>query len=144
MRAAKIEYLEQRSYVASLEIGDLKVTAEIKLAELKDAYEKMEQAYVEAGNAAVKSLDALIATLKNVEKQFDEVDKLLASFDFNSVLKTKTSEIEAAMNAAKDKFFEDFEAAHKDDLEKAQAALIAQKDAFKKSILDSSLNKENK
>ena len=104
----------------------------------------MEQAYVEAGNAAVKSLDALIATLKNVEKQFDEVDKLLASFDFNSVLKTKTSEIEAAMNAAKDKFFEDFEAAHKDDLEKAQAALIAQKDALKKSILDSSLNKENK
>ena len=48
------------------------------------------------------------------------------------------------MNAAKDKFFEDFEAAHKDDLEKAQAALIAQKDALKKSILDSSLNKENK
>ena len=144
MRAAKIKYLEQRSYVASLEIGDLKITAEIKLAELKDAYEKMEQAYVEAGNAAVKSLDALIATLKNVEKQFDEVDKLLASFDFNSVLKTKTSEIEAAMNAAKDKFFEDFEAAHKDDLEKAQAALIAQKDALKKSILDSSLNKENK
>ena len=31
-----------------------------------------------------------------------------------------------------------------DDLEKAQAALIAQKDALKKSILDSSLNKENK
>jgi histidinol dehydrogenase len=56
------------------------------------------------------------------------------SDDIKAELKAKASETEAAINQAKDKFFADFEAAHKDDIQAIKADLLAQKQALMDSV----------
>lgn len=138
LREAKAKYVEQRSYVASLEVGDLKIQAELKLKDLEEAYNKLEEAYIAAGDAAVKSFDYVIDLMKQAEAGFANVDEVLKELNFEEELTKKAKELETAMNNTKDQFFAKFEEAHKEDIEKMEADLKAQKEALKESILNNS------
>lgn len=135
VREAKAKYLEQRSYVLTLEAGDVKVKAEVELNNLKKAYEDLEKLLVECGNAAVKSFDYTINKLKEAEVALTEVENKLKSVDVEKVLTEKTQEIENVINSTKNEFFDKFEKAHKEDIEKAEADFIAKKEELKKSII---------
>ena len=136
LREAKVKYLEQRSYVASLEVGNVKIQAELKLKDLEEAYNKLEAAYIAAGDAAIKSFDYVIEKMKSAEEGFASVDEMLKNLNFEEELTKKAKELEQAMNKTKDEFFAKFEAAHKEDIEKAEADLKAKKEALKQSILN--------
>lgn len=135
VREAKAKYLEQRSFVLTLEAGDVKVKAEVELNNLKKAYEDLEKLLVECGNAAVKSFDYTINKLKEAEVSLTEVENKLKSVDVEKVLTEKTQEIENVINSTKNEFFDKFEKAHKEDIEKAEADFIAKKEELKKSII---------
>lgn len=138
MRDAKVKYLEKKSFVASLEIGDTRLQVEIKnLENLKAKYEEFEQAYIEAGNKAIESFDKVIGYLKQAEELFNTIDKTLLTKDVEQILTDKANELEKAMNEVKDNYFETFEKAHADDIAKIDQAL-----ADKKAELKASINKK--
>lgn len=137
LREAKAKYVEQRSYTASLEVGDLKVTAEIELEKLYQAYEKAEEKFVELGDEAVKAFDLVIAELKSAEIVFAQGEEILKNFDLEGVLTENAKNIEAAVNEVKNNFFDTFEKAHKEDIEKIEKDLKAHKEALKESIANS-------
>ena len=138
MRDAKIKYLEQKSFVASLEIGDTRLQVEIKnLENLKAKYEEFEQAYIETGNKAIEGFDKVIGYLKQAEELFNTIDKTLLTKDVEQILTDKANELEKAMNEVKDNYFETFEKAHADDIAKIDQAL-----ADKKAELKASINKK--
>lgn len=138
MRDAKIKYLEKKSFVASLEIGDTRLQVEIKnLENLKAKYEEFEQAYIETGNKAIEGFDKVIGYLKQAEELFNTIDKTLLTKDVEQILTDKANELEKAMNEVKDNYFETFEKAHADDIAKIDQAL-----ADKKAELKASINKK--
>lgn len=137
LREAKAKYVEQRSYTASLEVGDLKVTAEIELEKLYQAYEKAEEKFVELGDEAVKAFDLVIAELKSAEKVFAQGEEILKNLNLEGVLTENAKNIEAAVNEIKNNFFDTFEKAHKEDIEKIEKDLKAHKEALKESIANS-------
>ena len=138
MRDAKVKYLEKKSFVASLEIGDTRLQVEIKnLENLKAKYEEFEQAYIEAGNKAIEGFDKVIGYLKQAEELFNTIDKTLLTKDVEQILTDKANELEKAMNEVKDNYFETFEKAHADDIAKIDQAL-----ADKKAELKASINKK--
>lgn len=138
VRDAKAKYLEQKTYVASLEAGDLKVNAEIELNNLKEAYEAIESALVRVGETTVKGFDDTINLLKEAEVVLSSWEEKLKDVKVEEELKAKTKEIEEIINNKKDKFFEEFEKTHKEDIEKANQDLINKKEELKKSILEKS------
>lgn len=138
MRDAKVKYLEKKSFVASLEIGDTRLQVEIKnLENLKAKYEEFEQAYIETGNKAIEGFDKVIGYLKQAEELFNTIDKTLLTKDVEQILTDKANELEKAMNEVKDNYFETFEKAHADDIAKIDQAL-----ADKKAELKASINKK--
>lgn len=138
MRDAKVKYLEKKSFVASLEIGDTRLQVEIKnLENLKAKYEEFEKAYVEAGNKAIEGFDKVISYLRQAEEVFNTIDKNLLTKDVEKTLTDKANELEKAMNEVKDNYFEAFEKAHADDIAKIDQAL-----ADKKAELKASINKK--
>lgn len=138
MRDAKVKYLEKKSFVASLEIGDTRLQVEIKnLENLKAKYEEFEKAYVEAGNKAIEGFDKVISYLRQAEDVFNTIDKTLLTKDVEKTLTDKANELEKAMNEVKDNYFEAFEKAHADDIAKIDQAL-----ADKKAELKASINKK--
>lgn len=139
LRNAKVKFVEQRSFVASLEVGDVKINAELKLKELEAQYDKLEAAFVKLGDELVKSFDTVIEGMKKAEESFESLEQMLKQFNLEAALTEKATEIETAMNKAKDEFFTKFEDAHKEDIQKMEAELKAQKEALKDSILN---NKE--
>ena len=54
--------------------------------------------------------------------------------EIQSILTDKAQEIDAAANAAKDSFFETFEAAHADDIQAIKDAVAARKQALKDMV----------
>ena len=64
-----------------------------------------------------------------------EVENKLKSVDVEKVLTEKTQEIENVINSTKNEFFDKFEKAHKEDIEKVEADFIAKKEELKKSII---------
>lgn len=134
LREAKAKYVEQRSYVASLEIGDLKVTAEIELEKLYQVYEKAEENFVKLGDEAIKTFDQVIAELKEAETLFTKAEEMLKKFDIEGFLTSNAKDIEVAVNNVKDNFFDSFENAHKDDIQVINDQLAAHKASLKESI----------
>ena len=135
---AKVKYLEKKSFVASLEIGDTRLQVEIKnLENLKAKYEEFEQAYIETGNKAIEGFDKVISYLRQAEEVFNTIDKNLLTKDVEKTLTDKANELEKAMNEVKDNYFEAFEKAHADDIAKIDQAL-----ADKKAELKASINKK--
>ena len=72
---------------------------------------------------------------EEAEVALTEVENKLKSVDVEKVLTEKTQEIENVINSTKNEFFDKFEKAHKEDIEKVEADFIAKKEELKKSII---------
>ena len=103
------------------------------LTALEQAYDALVQQLENAGNAANETLEILITAMKNGEKALKDFQAQLPA-EITEQLNAKASEIDAAANEAKNGFFATFEAAHKEDIEKANAALEAAKQKLIASV----------
>ena len=128
LREAKVELLKQKNYTASLEInGEEYASATVTLQATEEDYNKALAAYEELGNSLNASLEALIAKLRQAEDQLRQLEDKLFDENIEAKLQEKASEIEANMNAAKDGFFEAFEAEHSEDINTIEQSLLAKK-----------------
>ena len=129
LRDAKEDLLKEKKLIFSVKDGDktyAEISASFKLCE--ETYNKALKAVEDAGAAANKAMEAAIATLREVETQLKELEATLReNEDISAKLTAEAQNLEDTLNKAKDNFFAEFEAAHKSDIEKAEADLEAKK-----------------
>ncbi len=129
LRDAKEDLLKEKKLVFSVKDGDktyVEISASFKLSE--EAYNKALKAVEDAGAAANKAMETAIAALREVETQLKALEeKLRENEDISAKLTAEAQNLEDTLNKAKDNFFAEFEAAHKSDIEKAEADLEAKK-----------------
>lgn len=129
LRDAKEDLLKEKKLVLSVKDGDetyAEISASFKLSE--ETYNRALKAVEDAGAAANKAMEAAIATLREVETQLKALEeKLRENEDISAKLTAEAQNLEDTLNKAKDNFFAEFEAAHKSDIEKAEADLEAKK-----------------
>jgi len=134
LREKKAEYLKQKNYVAKLEInGEEYEIANVELQLTEEQYDKALAAYEKLGEEANAALEKLIAAMRDGEKALIKLEENFSD-DIKAELTAKATDIEAKLNAAKDQFFADFEAEHKDDIDAMEADLLARKEALKASV----------
>ena len=135
LRDAKAELIEQRTYTASLDInGTEYVSATATLAIREDAYDAALSAYEALGDQINASLETAVSALTESEAQLRKLEETLFDDNVEEKLAEKAKEIEAAINAKKDAFFAEFEAAHSDDIAAIETALAAKKAELKNII----------
>lgn len=135
LREAKVELLKQKNYTASLEInGEEYASATLTLQASEENYNKLLQAYEKLGDDLNASLEALISNLRLAETQLVQLEDTLFDENIEAKLQEKASEIETNLNAAKDAFFEEFEAAHAEDISTVQQSLLAKKEQLKSEL----------
>ena len=135
LREAKTELLKQRNYTASLDInGEEYVLASASLQLSEEDYEKALAAYEELGRQANAALERLIEILRSSESKLKELENTIFDRNIKETLEANAAEIEAGVNAAKDRFFEEFESAHADDIKAIENSLIEKKEQLKASI----------
>ena len=135
LREAKVDLLQQKTYVASLEVNGeeyASATATLQLSE--ENYDKALAAYEELGRQANAAMEALIAQLRQAEAKLIELEDTLFDENIEAKLAEKATEMEANVNAAKDAFFADFEAAHAEDITAIENSLLAKKQELKASV----------
>lgn len=129
LRDAKEDLLKEKKLIFSVKDGDktyAEISASFKLSE--EAYNKALKAVEDAGAAANKAMETAIAALREVEAQLKALEeKLRENEDISAKLTAEAQNLEDTLNRAKDNFFAEFEAAHKSDIEKAEADLEAKK-----------------
>lgn len=129
LRDAKEDLLKEKKLIFSVKDGDktyAEISASFKLSE--ETYNKALKAVEDAGAAANKAMEAAIAALREVETQLKALEeKLRENEDISAKLTAEAQNLEDTLNKAKDNFFAEFEAAHKSDIEKAEADLEAKK-----------------
>ena len=129
LRDAKEDLLKERKLIFSVKDGDktyVEISASFKLSE--ETYNKALKAVEDAGAAANKAMETAIAALREVEAQLKALEeKLRENEDISAKLTAEAQNLEDTLNRAKDNFFAEFEAAHKSDIEKAEADLEAKK-----------------
>lgn len=129
LRDAKEDLLKEKKLVFSVKDGDktyVEISASFKLSE--EAYNKALKAVEDAGAAANKAMETAIAALREIEAQLKALEeKLRENEDISAKLTAEAQNLEDTLNKAKDNFFAEFEAAHKSDIEKAEADLEAKK-----------------
>lgn len=129
LRDAKEDLLKEKKLVFSVKDGDktyAEISASFKLSE--ETYNKALKAVEDAGAAANKAMETAIAALREVETQLKALEeKLRENEDISAKLTAEAQKLEDTLNRAKDNFFAEFEAAHKSDIEKAEADLEAKK-----------------
>lgn len=131
LRDAKEKFLIQKKLVASLDVNDSTYTAQVEIkANLEEAYNVILAAYVEAGEAANKTIDGLV---KLMQKGYDAFASLETLFPTNvkEQLTNKAKDIENAANQAKTEAFASFEKAHKADIEAANNSVKEYKQKLK-------------
>lgn len=135
LRNAKAELLKQKTFVASLDVnGETYASASITLQLSEENYNKMLQAYEDAGTAINNQLVSLINSAKTLENTLVEWEQEhFSSDDITAALQENAQKLEDDLNAKKDEYFTAFEEAHKSDIQKAEkdlkdvkAKLIAQ------------------
>jgi hypothetical protein len=134
LREAKVELLKQKNYTATLEVnGEEYASATVTLQLSEQNYNRMLSDLERIGDELNATLEALIAALRQAETTLIELE---THFDANvqEKLTQKAAEIEAPLNAAKDGFFAEFEAAHADDIEGVEASLLAKKQELRAEI----------
>lgn len=135
LREAKVELLMQKNYTASLDVnGEEYASATVTLQLSKENYDKMLAAYEKIGTELNASLEALIATLRQAESKLVELEETLFDENIEAKLQEKASDIEAALNAAKDGFFASFEEAHGEDIKSIEQSLMAKKQQLRSEI----------
>ena len=129
LRDAKEDLLKEKKLIFSVKDGDktyAEISASFKLSE--ETYNKALKAVEDAGAAANKAMETAIAALREVEAQLKALEeKLRENEDISAKLTAEAQNLEDTLNKAKDNFFAEFEAAHKSDIEKAEADLEAKK-----------------
>ena len=129
LRDAKEDLLKEKKLIFSVKDGDktyVEISASFKLSE--ETYNKALKAVEDAGAAANKAMETAIAALREVEAQLKALEeKLRENEDISAKLTAEAQKLEDTLNKAKDNFFAEFEAAHKSDIEKAEADLEANK-----------------
>ena len=129
LRDAKEDLLKEKKLIFSVKDGDktyAEISASFKLSE--ETYNKALKAVEDAGAAANKAMETAIAALREVETQLKALEeKLRENEDISAKLTAEAQNLEDTLNKAKDNFFAEFEAAHKSDIEKAEADLEAKK-----------------
>lgn len=134
LREKKTDYLKKKNYVAKLEVnGEEYEIASIELHMTEEEYDKALAAYKKLGAEANAALEKLIAAMREGEKVLISIEEKFSD-DIKAELVANASEIEANLNAAKDRFFADFEEAHKDDIAAMEADLLARKEALKATV----------
>lgn len=135
LREAKVDFLKQKTYVASLEVnGEEYVSATATLQLREENYDKALAAYEELGRQANAAMEALIAQLRQAEAQLIELEDTLFDENIEAKLAEKATEMEANLNAAKDAFFAEFEAAHAEDITAIEKSLLEKKQELKASV----------
>ena len=135
LREAKADLLKQRNYTASLNInGEEYVLASATLQLKEEDYEQALEAYEELGRQANAALERLIEILRSSESKLKELENTIFDHNIKEKLEASAAEIEAGVNAAKDRFFEEFESAHADDIKAIENALTEKKEQLKASI----------
>jgi len=135
IREAKVEYLKQKNYTASLEVnGEEYASATVTLQTSEENYEKALEAYTALGDKLNESLENLIALLRQSEAKLRELETTIFDDNIKEKLKEKAVEMEANLNAAKDSFFAEFEEAHADDIKKMESDLLAKKQQLRDEI----------
>ena len=129
LRDAKEDLLKEKKLIFSVKDGDktyAEISASFKLSE--ETYNKALKAVEDAGAAANKAMETAIAALREIEAQLKALEeKLRENEDISAKLTAEAQKLEDTLNRAKDNFFAEFEAAHKSDIEKAEADLEAKK-----------------
>ena len=129
LRDAKEDLLKEKKLIFSVKDGDktyAEISASFKLSE--ETYNKALKAVEDAGAAANKAMETAIAALREIETQLKALEeKLRENEDISAKLTAEAQNLEDTLNKAKDNFFAEFEAAHKSDIEKAEADLEAKK-----------------
>ena len=100
----------------------------------EEDYEKALEAYEELGRQANVALERLIEILRSSESKLKELENTIFDHNIKEKLEASAAEIEAGVNAAKDRFFEEFESAHADDIKAIENALTEKKEQLKASI----------
>lgn len=135
LREAKTELLAQKNYVATLEVnGEEYQTAQVTLQLREEDYDKAVAAYEQLGEEINAAIEKLISKLREAETAIRELETTIFDDNIEATLKEKASEIESNLNAAKDNFFAEFEAAHVEDIAAAQEALKAKKQEMKEAV----------
>ncbi len=133
LREAKLELIEKRTYVATLEIdGEEYASATVELGVAEDAYDSALAAVESCGELAEGAFATAISALKSAESSLAAIEDSFPAAIEDKLLE-KATELEAAVNTAKDGFFEKFETEHADDIAAMNDALLAQKAALKAS-----------
>lgn len=129
LRDAKEDLLKEKKLIFSVKDGDktyVEISASFKLSE--ETYNKALKAVEDTGAAANKAMETAIAALREIEAQLKALEeKLRENEDISAKLTAEAQKLEDTLNKAKDNFFAEFEAAHKSDIEKAEADLEAKK-----------------
>jgi hypothetical protein len=135
LREAKVEFLKQKNYTASLDInGEEYASATVTLQMTEENYDKMLAAYEKIGADLNASLEALIAKLREAETKLTELEDTLFDENIEAKLQEKATDIEASLNAAKDGFFAEFESAHAEDIATIERSLLDKKQQLKSEI----------
>lgn len=135
LREAKADFIEQRAYTATLDInGTEYASATATLALCEDAYDAALAAYEALGDQINASLQAAVVALTEAKAQLDSLEQTLFDDNLEAKLAERAAEIEANLNAKKDAFFAEFEAAHADDIAAIEASLAAKKQELKATV----------
>lgn len=135
LREAKVDYLEKRTYTASLNVNDEEyASASVTLQISEENYEKALAAFEKIGNDANKAMESLIAVLRQSEEKLKQLEKTMFDENIEAKLEEKAVEIEEKLNSLKDSFFNEFETAHGEDIAEIESSLLAKKQELIASV----------
>jgi hypothetical protein len=135
LREAKVDYLEQRTYTASLNVNDEEyASASVTLQVSEENYEKALAAFEKIGNDANKAMESLIAVLRQSEEKLKQLEETMFDKNIEAKLEEKAVEIEEKLNSLKDSFFAEFETAHGEDIAEIESSLLAKKQELIASV----------
>lgn len=128
---AKAEYQEKRAEAESLADGTEKAAMLLMVRHMEESLKLTEKAletYYAVANAAIESakslLNTAISAMKEKEKEFPE--------EIKSTLTAKAAEIDTKVNESKATFCDEFEKAHKDDIEAYDKMIADLKEKYSK------------
>ena len=137
LREAKTELLQEKNRVAAMEEGsEERAEAEKRLQAAEEAYDNVLKTYEELGTSLNDTLVSLIETLRESEAFLRSLEDKFSD-NIKEELQAKAYALEDAVNEAKDGFFADFEAAHKEDIASMEQSLIEQKNRLKAAAVGS-------
>ncbi len=135
LREAKAELLQQKNYVARLEVnGEEYASASLQLQLSQEQYDAILTAYEALGTQLNDALVLLIENLRASEEVLRSMEDKFSD-NIQQELQAKADALENAVNEAKDQFFAEFEAAHKEDILSMEQQLIAQKELLKENAV---------